>query len=193
MKLYEVTIGETESTGVNIISLVNDPAIEELFVKMSKVHDTSNIQLMSNDKQIVIGPVLIPDKPIYRQKYHNGILEEFNIVFRKDTIEKISERFINSDSINNVDIEHNEIILNKVNIVSSYILSDELKDERFSHLPNGTWIVAYKINDKNIWDNQIKAGKINGFSIDGFFNMNSVKLQNDMDINVLINNILNII
>jgi len=153
MKLYEVSL-QTEDTGVNIISLVEEPAIDELFIKMNK-ESMEEIKLASDEKQIVIGAVLVPDKHIYRVRYNKGVREEFNIVFRKDVIEQIASKFINSPSINNVDIEHNEILLNKVNIVSSYILSDELKDSRFSHLPNGSWIVAYKINDKKVWEDNL--------------------------------------
>lgn len=181
MRLYEVTI-DSEDTGVNIISLVEEPAIDELFVKMNK---DVQLQLSNDDKQIVIGAVLIPDKHIYRTRQTKNGVEEFYITFKKEVIEKISERFLNSGSINNVDIEHNEILLNKVNIVSSYILSDELKDNRFSHLPNGSWIVAYKINDSKVWNEQIKTGKVNGFSIDGFFNLNKISMSNQ-DINQLI-------
>jgi hypothetical protein len=187
MQTYEINI-DSENTGVNIISMVSEPAIDELFIKMNKESQTKLI-LSNIDKQIVIGAVLVPDKVIYRQRMTKDGVEEFNIVFRKEVIEQIAERFINSDSINNVDIEHNEILLNKVNIVSSYILSDDLKDERFNHLPNGSWIVSYKINDKNLWETQVKAGKVKGFSIDGLFNMNSIQLKS-VDVVDLISTIL---
>lgn len=176
MITYEVQIDNTEKTGVNIISMVNEPAIDELFIKMNKTIE-AQLQLASEDKQIVIGAVLVPDRHIYRERVKNGKTESFNIVFRKDVIEQISEKFLNSTSLNNVDIEHNEILLNKVNIVGSYILSDELKDNRFSHLPNGSWIVAYKINDKTVWNEQVKQGKVKGFSIDGFFNLDLIQMR----------------
>lgn len=179
MILYEVQIDEKESTGVNIISLVNEPAIDELFIKMNKTTEVQ-LQLASEDKQIVIGAVLVPDRLIYRERIKNGMTEQFNIVFKKDVIEQIAQKFLNSDSINNVDLEHNEILLNKINIVSSYILSDSLKDSRFSHLPNGSWIVAYKINDSTVWNEQVKQGKVNGFSIDGFFNLNSIQMKSEL-------------
>ena len=179
MTTYEIQIDNTENTGVKIISMVNEPAIDELFIKMNKTTEVQ-LQLASEDKQIVIGAVLVPDKPIYRERIKNGKTESFNIVFRKDVIEQISEKFLNSTSLNNVDIEHNEILLNKVNIVSSYILSDDIKDNRFSHLPNGSWIVAYKINDKTVWNEQVKQGKVKGFSIDGFFNLDLVQLKSEL-------------
>ena len=187
MQLYEILIDDKDSTGVNIISLVNTPAIDELFVKMNSVE--AKLQL-SDEKQIVLGAVLVPDKLIYRERLKDGKLEQFNIVFRKETIEQIAMKFLNSNNVSNVDVEHNEILLNNVNIVSSYILSDDLKDNRFNHLPNGSWIVAYKIEDKELWNSKIKTGEVKGFSIDGFFNLDKVEMAKDVDINDLINNIL---
>lgn len=179
MYLYEIILNEDNNTGINIISLVNEPAIDEMFIKMNNTTE-NRLQLASEDKQIVIGAVLVPDKIIYRERITNGKTESFNIVFRKDIIEQISEKFLNSTSINNVDLEHNEILLNKVNIVSSYILSDDIKDKRFSHLPNGTWIIGYKINNTEVWNEQIKQGKVKGFSIDGFFNLDLIQMKSEL-------------
>ena len=35
-------------------------------------------------------------------------------------------------------------------------------------VPTGTWMVAMKIDNEDIWQ-KVKAGKVRGFSIEGFF------------------------
>ena len=35
--------------------------------------------------------------------------------------------------------------------------------------PVGTWYVAMKVDNAEIWDEYVKTGKVKGFSIEGFF------------------------
>jgi hypothetical protein len=37
--------------------------------------------------------------------------------------------------------------------------------------PKGTWVVTMKVNDPKVWKD-IKNGKLNGYSIEGWFNEN---------------------
>ncbi len=36
------------------------------------------------------------------------------------------------------------------------------------NLPKGTWMIAMKVNNEDIWKD-VKAGKVKGFSIEGYF------------------------
>ena len=63
--IFEVTIDDNEKLGIDEIALVSSPAIEELWVAMSKEEE---IKLSADgDKQILTGPALIPDKLIYHR------------------------------------------------------------------------------------------------------------------------------
>ena len=66
--------GELE--GIQAISLVEAPAIEENWVALS---EQVQFKAQDQEKRIVMGPALIPDKPIYRRKGE----EEFHIFFSK--------------------------------------------------------------------------------------------------------------
>jgi len=74
MKYFKVT----QDSECFAISLVEDPAIESDFIALSK----EKILLQTDEKRMVTGAVLIPDKPIYRIR--DG--REYYIVFDAQTI-----------------------------------------------------------------------------------------------------------
>lgn len=151
--------------GIDRISIVESPAIEESFLKLKA--DVS-IKLSINEaKRHILGPALIPNKPIYRRD-STGF--EYLIYFTQQTIEELAISFFNKGELNGVDMNHSQIPLNNMKLVSSYILSDDLKDERFTNLPSGSWIVEYKVLDDDFWFNEIVSGNLKGFSIDGSVN-----------------------
>jgi hypothetical protein len=73
--------------GIDAISLVKFPAIEENWVALNE-HKVE-LKTIDEDKRIVIGLALIPEKDIYRR---NGDYE-YNIRFSKDTVRKASELY----------------------------------------------------------------------------------------------------
>ena len=85
--LYKVVLGDSEESGMFRISLVNRPAIEEGFITLAE-DDKPSFKFANEEKKQVVGPIMIPDMPIYRSSPFMG---EYNIVFPKDTIEKIKE------------------------------------------------------------------------------------------------------
>ena len=141
MERFKVINGECFT-----ISVVEEPAIEEEFIKLNRV-----------DKQILIGPALIPDKPIYR--YNNG--EEYTISFDADTIKQIAADYLKHLEVS---IDHNEPI--PATVLESWIKeseNDKSVDYGFD-LPIGTWFVAIHIDDSDLWED-IKNNKY-GFSIE---------------------------
>ena len=86
MEIIELVIDEEqELSGIDAISVVENPAIEVDFIALK---DQEQIRLaeVSKEKKILMGAALIPDKPIYRNS--NG--HEFYIYFSKDTVAKAS-------------------------------------------------------------------------------------------------------
>ena len=89
MKIVELVIDEyDELAGIEAISVVESPAIEEDFIALKK----QEVKLVEADKEkrILLGPLLIPNKPIYRKNAE----EEYYIYFSRETVRKASEGFL---------------------------------------------------------------------------------------------------
>lgn len=166
MKTIELYIDEeNEFSGIEAISVVENPAIEEDFIALKK----QQVQLAEVDKEkrILMGAALIPNKKIYRT---NGE-DEYNIFFSEDTVRKASELFLSRGKQNNSTLEH-DVKLNGLSVVESWIIEDKKKDKSRKYgfdLPVGTWMVSVKVNNDEIWNDFVKEGKVKGFSIEGFF------------------------
>ena len=61
------------------ISLVDEGAIEMDFIALAKQQEPVEIKMANEEKHIVIGCVLCPDKPIYRNQMTDSITLHFNI------------------------------------------------------------------------------------------------------------------
>jgi hypothetical protein len=166
MKIIELIIDEKdEMSGIDAVSVVHSPAIEENFVALQK-HELE-LKEVDKEKRILMGAALIPNKHIYRVNEKN---EEYYIYFSSDTVRKASELFLMRSNQNNATLEH-ESKLQGMSVVESWIIEDEKKDKSnlygFS-LPTGTWMISMKVNNDKIW-NDVKEGKVKGFSIEGYF------------------------
>jgi hypothetical protein len=166
MKIIELILDEMqEMMGIQAISIVESPAIEENFVALK----TQEVQFAKQDeeKRILLGAALIPNKPIYRRAGE----EEFYVYFTKDTIRRASEMFFQNGNQNQSTLEH-EAELQGLSVVESWIIEDEQKDKSRIYgleMPVGTWMVSMKVNNDDIWNNYVKTGKVKGFSIEGYF------------------------
>lgn len=166
MKIIELILDEMQDLmGIQAISIVENPAIEENFVAFN----AQEVQFAKQDaeKRILLGAALIPNKPIYR---NNGE-EEFYVYFTKDTIRRASEMFFQNGNQNQSTLEH-QAELQGLSVVESWIVEDEQKDKSRIYgleMPVGTWMVSMKVNNDDIWNNYVKTGKVKGFSIEGYF------------------------
>jgi hypothetical protein len=169
-KLYQMEIDESLDNGVFAISLVEDPAIEELFVYMSKEHQMVKLAEVDKEKRILMGPVLIPNKEIPRHDDETG--EEYSIVFTPAVVERAAQLFMQQQKNNNATIEHTAKNVEDVSVVESWIIADPEKDKSNAYgmsFPKGTWMVMMKVNNKDVWEKYVKTGKVKGFSLEGLF------------------------
>tara|TARA_R110002073_G_scaffold47074_1_gene127997 strand:- start:393 stop:995 length:603 start_codon:yes stop_codon:yes gene_type:complete len=166
MRIVELILDEEqEESGIEAISIVESPAIESDFVALK----TEEIKLAEIDKEkrILLGALLIPNKPIYRQ----GSEGEYYIFFSKDTISKASQMYLRNGYQNNSTLEHNEN-LKGLTLVESWIVESEVQDKSRKYglnVPVGTWMGAVKVNNEEIWNEYVKTNKVKGFSIEGYF------------------------
>ena len=166
------------------ISLVDEPAIEEQFVALSKEEEKQEVYLEADTKYMVYGAVLVPDRDIYR----NDGEKEFYISFTKESIEKMSQEFMKEYRQNEVTLDHEEAA-NEVTVVETWLKSDQFKDKSVAlglneQLPVGTWFVGMKVNNIETW-NRIKSGELRGFSVESLISLEEFSKQNvnNMDIN----------
>lgn len=155
---------EKFESGIDLIAVTENPAIETLSLRFSKA--AQMVFSFNEDQQLIVGPAIIPDKPIYRVE--NG--REFYVVFTKEVIEKMVEKFNSELRSIKFNIEHDENFLVEGFIKESWIVEnadiDKSKLYGFS-VPVGTWMIAAKITDKEVWDGVIKQMDRVGFSIEG--------------------------
>ena len=165
MRIVELILDDEEITGIESISVVNAPAIEEEFIALK--NEEIKLAEVSAEKRILLGALLIPNKPIYRRKGD----EEYYIYFSKDTVLKASQLYLQNGNQNKATLEHQHSI-NGLTLVESWIVEDETHDKSRKYglnVPVGTWMGAVKVNNEQIWEQFVKTGKVKGFSIEGYF------------------------
>ena len=125
-------------------------------------------QLANEDEQIILGAAMIPQQLIARRDELGNL---FHVYFTKETIRRISQKFLKENKQNNTDIDHDGDISDTNTLLESWIVdnpdNDKSKEYGFN-VPKGTWMVSYKINNAETWQ-KIKSGELRGFSIAGNF------------------------
>ena len=175
--LVELFIDENESdNGIQAISFVESPAIEENFIALSK-HKVE-FKSIDEEKKIIIGLALVPDKPIYRRKDDY----EYNIIFSKETVRKGSELYLKNLRNNNTTLEHQQLT-SGVSIIESWIVEDTEKDKTALYNLNavvGAWAVVMKVDNESVWED-VKKKKYLGLSIEGVFSQSKEDMSKDED------------
>jgi len=168
-KIYKITIDPTDQlTGLDAISLVEFPAVEFDFLKFSE--DGIKLSFENEEKQIISGVALLADTPIYRLRPDGS---EYYVVFTKEVIEQLVEKYSKYMFNNVVNIEHSDThFVDGVFMIESYIKNAErgIVPIEFKEIPDGSWIVSYKVENRAVWD-KIKSGEVKGFSVQGVFNL----------------------
>ena len=128
----------------------------------------SSWNFSDDEKMVITGPAMTPNTLIPRRDSDNNT---FHVYFSEDTIQKISKKFFEYNKMNNTDVNHDDDVVIDNTLLESWIVEDKEMDKSKAmgfDVPNGTWMVSYKINDDQTWQ-KIKAGELNGFSIAGQF------------------------
>tara|TARA_R100000781_G_scaffold49105_2_gene32623 strand:+ start:10820 stop:11710 length:891 start_codon:yes stop_codon:yes gene_type:complete len=166
MEIIELLLDEeNDVTGIEAVSIVEAPAIESDFITLK----SQEIQLakVDDEKKILMGAALIPNKPIYRKQGE----KEYYVYFSNETVRKASELFFKNGNQNNATLEH-KLAINDLTVVESWIVENKEKDKTALYgldVPEGTWMISMKVNNDEIWNDFVKTGKVKGFSIEGYF------------------------
>ena len=183
LKKYSVV---ADSSEIYNISLVEEPAIEVDYVAFDKDKETKpNLKFIEdkqNEKYMILGPALIPDKNIYRN--YDG--DEFYVSFSAECIEKLSYNFVKNCYGAGCFTKDHESFAQGCYLAESWIKTSE-NDKSVDYgfdCPIGTWFVAAKIDSIDLWES-IKKGERKGFSIESWVDLEEIfenkdKKENDM-------------
>ena len=194
MRIVELILDDQQmASGIDAISIVEAPAIESNFIAL-KSHEIKFAQVDA-EKRILMGPVLIPDKPIFRKQVMNGEMQEFYVYFSKNTVSRASQMFLMKGNQGKATLEH-DMALQGICMVESWIKEDMEKDKSAIYGmtdPIGTWMGCLKVTNDEIWNDYVKTGRVKGFSIEGYFADKSMPLSKVETDDEKLNKILNIL
>jgi len=152
-----------------------------MYVFMGNEKDVEiKLATVSDEKRIVVGPVLIPNQLILRKHPTTG--DPFNIFFDAETIKHIQENFVSKSYQNNSTIEHDGKLIEDVSFVETWIKEDDVHDKSVLYgfdQPIGTMFAMQKVKNDDVWNDYIKTGKVKGFSIDGVFDLEKINLKSE--------------
>ncbi len=185
LPVYKMDIVSDENSDLEVdyVALVDKPAIEKNFLAFNE-HEQKMAFAIQDDEQIITGALMLADKPIYRND-ENG---EYYVVFTKDTIKKIAQKFFTKGYQSNVNLMHDSgQRLDGLTMFESWI-TDEKRGiqamKGFEDVPEGSWFGSFKVNNPDVWQ-MVKEGKVKGFSVEGLFQMKPSEKQ---DINKVAEN-----
>lgn len=170
MKVYYIKINDLDLTGIDAISLVEVPAVDKNFLCFSE--DKQPVKMnFDSSKHIITGVVCLADTPIYRYDERHG---EYYVVFSKEAIRHMVEKFAKNDLFKSVNLQHDDnLFVDGIYMVESYLTDKQrgISPIEFSDIPDGSWICSYKVENETLWDEIINGNKLNGFSLQGIFEL----------------------
>lgn len=171
LPLYILDIDESaeDETSVFAVGLVEHPAIERNWMAFAAVKE--QFAVVDSEKRIVAGPLMVADQPIYRKDKAG---REFYVSFPSKSIEKIVTKYARAKQALSFNINHNDDAKVSGAFLMQHFIIDSSKGintpEGFEKLPDGSWFGFVKVDDEEVWNNEIKSGNLKGFSVEGYFN-----------------------
>lgn len=173
LEIVEDVNSETE---VDFVALVDRPAIEKSFLMFKEGRKVA-FEIDNEEEHIITGALMLADTPIYRNDQHG----EYYVVFSKDTIKQIAQKFFKKGYQQNVNLMHDSgKVLEGLTMFESWI-TDEKRGIKamkgFEDVPDGSWFGSFKVDNPEVWQ-MIKDGEVKGFSVEGIFNYRKSSIQN---------------
>lgn len=173
--------------GLDVISLVEEPAVETDFVAFDK-QKIQQVYFMDDKQHIITGCALRADFPIYRNNI-NG--QPGYILFTKDIIKALVLKYSKEQKLNTVSLHHNGQNVDGCTLIESYIIDREhgINPEQFKDVEDGSWIVSFKIENQSVWES-IESKEVKGFSVEGLFGFDLVKLNSEQSLESYVEDLL---
>jgi len=136
------------------------------------------------DKKIVVGAAMVPNKMIHR---YDDLGNLYYVFFSAASIKKMADKFMKQGRTDETSIEHDgkKLGSDKVYIAESWVSDNPIYDKSHQYgfsLPAGTWFVSMKVEDEKVW-RMIKEKSLTGFSVEGLFAEKSIFSKEDKKIN----------
>lgn len=165
--VYAANVFDAE-TGIFKVAICDNPAIQSGFQAFGEEKQILKYSVQDEEQRIVLGCLMRNSYPIYRR---NADGFEYFIVYTKDTIEQMSAKWLASQNVNNINLNHQEgtdqdgIYLMQAFIKDS---SKGLNPSGFEDIEDGSLFAQYKVMNDEVWA-AIKDGTYVGFSLEGLF------------------------
>ena len=176
MDVYK--IDETKEIEMIVNSFVSEPATEKEWLFFNRKKQVLNFY--DDEQQIVTSVVMLANTPIYR----NDDGYEYKLVFTPDAIKKMAFDYFSKNGFNKISIEHDGKEIEGAAILLESYFVDNVKSvpQKFGKIPEGSWIMSYKVVDKEIWK-MIKEKKLRGFSVEVVADLKKLNLNLSKNIN----------
>lgn len=177
--IYEALITDSE-TGMFCVSLVDEPAVESNFLKFSKEKEKINFKIENEEQKLITGVIMRSNFPIYRRT-QDGF--EYYIIFSRETIEIMTEKWLADGMTNNINLDHNSdkyvngLFLKEVFIKDT---SRGINPKGFEDIEEGSLFGTYKVLNEDVWA-EIKNGTFKGFSLEGYFDLKECEIVEVQD------------
>ena len=175
LPIYRAVVNDNDESGMLTISLVDAPAVEVDFLYFDEDKKPLNFSVENEEERKVLGVVMTADTPIYRRDA-SGM--EYYIVYDKQTIEKMTEKYLKQNRQNNVDLSHSfeleeGIYLNEIFIKNT---GKGIAPTGFEEVKDGSLFAIFHIENDEVWS-AIKEGTFKGFSLSGLFQTELVQFN----------------
>lgn len=184
LPIYKLVINPDmdDDSEVDYVALVDRPAIQKNFLAFN---ERLKFEIISEDKQILSGALMLADVPIYRNNEEFG---EHYVVFDAGTIQQIAEKFFKRGYQSNVNEMHNpNKSVDGVTMFESWIVNREqgkMPIKGFDDAKDGSWFGSYKVDNKDVWD-KVKSGEFQGFSVEGIFGYSDIVKKEELMIETI--------
>lgn|SRR3990167_6936398 len=166
--VYKLRINESDddNSEIEMIALVDEPAVMSNFLQFNKMQRFS----ADKERRLIMGIAMIANMPIYRRDEKMG---EHYVVFDKDEIMKVAQKFFRKGYQNKFNIEHDKGQSKEgLYIIESFLVDSSRgvsAPAAFAGISEGSWIITVKVDNDEVWEKFIKTGEVMGFSIEGLF------------------------
>jgi Putative phage serine protease XkdF len=188
LPIYKMMINDDDESSVSFVALVDRPATERNFFAFNKQMKFKT----DPQRKIITGALIVADLPIYRV---NDKIGEFYVVFDKNQVEKIVQKFFRQHNTSNVNEMHDSNLqVDGVYMFESFIIDSKRGinvPDGFTGITEGSWMGSYKIDNPEIW-NKVLDGTFQGFSVEGMFDMEMENISVEQQIMDTIDEIANL-
>lgn len=169
LPLYIMSVDEAE--GMTAIAITDSPAIQVDWLTFNKQEEKLKFKVYDDGMEHkVLTCICRADFPIYRIG-NSGY--EYYVMFTKETIEKMVQKYLKGGYQTEINIEHQEdAFIQGFEVEQLFIKNTEkgINPAGFESIEEGSLFGVFKIEDEELWK-YIQEGYFTSVSLEGMFNL----------------------